>query len=98
VDGAPATGSSGSTGALGDERMLYREPVRELAAAADGTDEDWANGKAGTLEPAVPGGIVRQSCAASRHRGDRGLHSASKANGKPLPNHKSQIPRASVPL
>ena len=40
------------------------------------------NGKAGTLEPAVPGGIVRYSCAASVHRGDRGLHSASEANGE----------------
>ena len=41
------------------------------------------NGKAGTLEPAVPGGIVRQSCAASVHRGDRGLQCASEANGEP---------------
>ena len=42
---SPPVGSSGSTGALEDkdedededERMLYREPMRELAAAADGT-------------------------------------------------------------
>ena len=47
---------------------------------AVGTDEDWANGKAGTLEPAVPGGNVRQSCAASIRRGDRGLQSASEVN------------------
>ena len=43
-----SAGSSGSTGRHGstgledededeDERMLYREPMRELAAAADGT-------------------------------------------------------------
>ena len=29
------------------------------------------------------GGTVRQSCAASIHRVDRGLHSASEANGRP---------------
>ncbi|MGI6099510.1 MAG: hypothetical protein GX174_07050 [Lentisphaerae bacterium] len=38
-----STGRHGSTGSTGiededeDERMLYREPMRELAAAADGT-------------------------------------------------------------
>ena len=41
VGGSRTSGSSGSTGVLEDENedewMLYREPVRELAAAADGT-------------------------------------------------------------
>ena len=31
----------------------------------------------------LAGGNVRQSCAASIHRGDRGLHSAFEANGEP---------------
>ena len=41
-DAAPATGSAGALEDEDededeDERMLYREPMRELAAAADGT-------------------------------------------------------------
>ncbi len=41
--------------------------------------------KSRTVEPAVPGGTVLPPCALSAHRGDRGLHGASEANGKAAP-------------
>jgi hypothetical protein len=56
-----------------------------------GTGASECERKSGTLEPAVLGGFVLHSCAASTHRGDRGLQSASEANGVPQPNHKSKI-------
>ena len=39
--------------------------------------------KAGTLEPAVPGGIVLHLMRSPIHRGDRGLQGASGVNGEP---------------
>jgi|LSQX01.2.fsa_nt_gb hypothetical protein len=100
-----STGSSGSTGSTGDRgrgrgrgrEILYRELVLALAAAADGTGAEGRTEKPQlgarrlTVGRQVPGGIVRYSCAASVHRGDRGLQSASEANGMPPPNQKSEI-------
>ena len=84
VCGSPVMPRSGRQGRLAlpfgcCAVILYRRGGRGGSVQAPAN----VNGEAGTLEPAVHGGIVRYSCAASIYRGDRGLQSASEANGKP---------------
>ena len=84
VCGSPVMPRSGVTGtARPTFQLLYRELVPGRRAGWFGTGASECERNAGTLEPAVPGGVVLHPCAASIHRGDRRLQGASEANGRP---------------
>jgi hypothetical protein len=90
VRGSPVMPRSGRQGRLALPcGSLYRELVLSRRAVWFGTGAANLNGKDGTWRPPPacrqtgPRRDVLHPCAASIHRGDRGLQSASEANARP---------------